>query len=659
MGAARHAPRKPMSGVTRTRVLARRNAAWNVAREWSESHDSLRLSHPCATVNPTDPTMSYGTLPSRFLNAMDNLPNPRAQLARRDARWEPVSSREFLRRVAGLSSAFAELGVKPGDRVGLFAANRPEWHAADFAINGAGAITVPVYFHESPDRMTYILKHCGAKVVFAAGQAQLEKLLSVRGSLPELENIVVADAGEGVPAECLRYETLIVGAGDKEISSYRLRAAQVLPGQLASIIYTSGTTGEPKGVMLTHTNFCSNVTDVGHDFRLNPAEDLALSFLPLSHVYGRTLDYIYIFQGCPVAYVPSTDEVAQAMLEVQPTVVAAVPRVFEKIYARMVEEGSKAKGLKRKIFNWAMKVAYQSVRWKASGGHASLAVKAQWLLANQLVYKKVRAGLGGRLRLISSGGAPLSKELAEFFWAVGVPIYQGYGLTETSPIVSSNYPVNRVGSSGKPIANVLVRAAQDGEIQVKGPCIMQGYYKNPEATREVTTPDGWFCTGDIGFVDDAGYLYITDRKKDLIKTSGGKFVAPQPIENSLKTSPYILNAMVVGDKRKFIAALIVPNPATVAARLADEGLKFSSNSEIAAHRRTHALIEDEIKRLTAHLAQYETIKRFALLPEDFTFDSGTLTFTLKLKRRVVEEKYRRIIESLYADVAEPRPILQN
>ena len=602
--------------------------------------------------------MSYGTLPSRFLNAMDNLPSPRAQMMHHQGRWEPVSSQEFLRRVAGLSSAFVELGVKPGDRVGLFSANRPEWHTADFAVNGAGAITVPIYFHESPDRMTYILKHCGAKVVFVTGQAQLEKLLSVRSNLPELENIVVADAGEGIPAECLRYETLIASAGATDISSYRLRASQVLPGQLASIIYTSGTTGEPKGVMLTHTNFCSNVTDVGHDFRLNPSEDVALSFLPLSHVYGRTIDYIYIFQGCPIAYVPSVDEVAQALLEVQPTVVAAVPRVFEKIYVRMVEQGSKNTGLKRKIFDWAMEVAGQSVRWKASGGHASPAVKLQWLLADQLVYKKVRAGLGGRLRLISSGGAPLSKELAGFFWAVGVPIYQGYGLTETSPIVSSNYPLNRVGSSGKPIANVQVRVAEDGEVQVKGPCIMQGYYKNPEATREVVSQDGWFSTGDLGHVDTDGYLYITDRKKDLIKTAGGKFVAPQPIENVLKTSPYILNAMVVGDKRKFIAALIVPNPTTVSARLADEGLKCSSHSELAAHPRTHVLIEEEIKRLTAHLAQYETIKRFALLPEDFTFDAGTLTFTLKLKRRVVEEKYRNVIESLYVDVAEPRPMLQ-
>jgi long-chain acyl-CoA synthetase len=438
-----------------------------------------------------------------------------------------------------------------------------------------------------------------------------------------------------------------------------MRASQVLPGQLASLIYTSGTTGEPKGVMLTHTNFCSNVTDVGHDFQLNPAEDVALSFLPLAHVYGRTMDYIYIFQGAALAYVESIDAVAQALQEVRPTITAAVPRFFEKIYARLVEQGSKNTGVKRMLFDWAMRVAEMSAQWRASQGHANLAVTLQQKLADALVYRKIRIGMGGRLRLISSGGAPLSKELAEFFWAVGIPIYQGYGLTETSPIVSSNYPENRMGSSGKPIPNVQVRAVEDGEILVKGPCVMQGYYKNPEATREVLGEDGWFRTGDIGHLDKDNYLFITDRKKDLIKTAAGKFVAPQPIENALKTSPYILNAMVVGDKRKFIVALIVPNPATVAAKAADQGIKFASNSKMAAHPWVYSLIDSEVKRLTIHLAQYETIKRFALLPEDFTFDNGSLTFTLKLKRRVVEQQYAAVIESLYAGVAEPRPILQD
>jgi long-chain acyl-CoA synthetase len=603
--------------------------------------------------------MNYGTLPSRLLSAIDNLPNPRAQMVRRDGRWEAISSQEFLRRVAGLSTALVELGVKPGDRVGLFSANRPEWHTADFAITGVGAVTVPVYFNESPDRTTYILKHCGAKVVFVVGVPQLKKLLAVRASLPELEQIVVADGGADVPSECLRYETLIAGASAADISSYRMRASQVLPGQLASLIYTSGTTGEPKGVMLTHTNFCSNVTDVGHDFQLNPAEDVALSFLPLAHVYGRTMDYIYIFQGAALAYVESIDAVAQALLEVRPTITAAVPRFFEKIYARLVEQGSKNTGVKRMLFDWAMRVAEMSAQRRASQSQADLAVTLQQKLSDALVYRKIRIGMGGRLRLISSGGAPLSKDLAEFFWAVGIPIYQGYGLTETSPIVSSNYPENRMGSSGKPIPNVQIRAAEDGEILVKGPCVMQGYYKNPEATREVLSEDGWFRTGDIGYVDKDNYLFITDRKKDLIKTAAGKFVAPQPIENALKTSTYILNAMVVGDKRKFIVALIVPNPATVGAKAADQGIKFVSNAELAAHPWVHALIDSEVKRLTVHLAQYETIKRFALLPEDFTFDNGSLTFTLKLKRRVVEQQYAAVIESLYADVSEPRPILQN
>src|SRR5882757_505578 len=267
--------------------------------------------------------MNYGTLPSRLLTVIDKLPNPRAQMIRRDGRWDPISSQEFLRRVAGLSTAFVELGVKPGDRVGLFSANRPEWHTADFAINGAGAVTVPVYFNESSDRMTYILKHCGAKVVFVVGAAQLRKLLNVRQELPELEQIILADGDAEVPGECLRYETLIAGASAPDISSYRLRSSQVLPGQLASIIYTSGTTGEPKGVMLTHANFCSNVTDVGCDFALRPSEDVAISFLPLAHVYGRTLDYIYLFQGVSVAYVEAMENVAQALKEIKPTVMAA------------------------------------------------------------------------------------------------------------------------------------------------------------------------------------------------------------------------------------------------------------------------------------------------------------------------------------------------
>jgi long-chain acyl-CoA synthetase len=600
--------------------------------------------------------MNYGTLPSRFLNAIDSRPNQRAQMVRHaDSIWESVSSAELLRRVSGLSMALVELGVKPGDRVALFAANRPEWHTADFAINGSGGVTVPIYFNESPERITYILKHSGARVIVVAGAEQLAKFLACRVQLPELEHVIVADAGSDVPTECLRYETLIATAAGAEIASYRMRAAQVLPGQLCSIIYTSGTTGEPKGVMLTHNNMSSNVTDSCATFDFDATTDSALSFLPLAHVYGRMLDYIYLFNGVTVAYVESIDLVAQALLEVRPTVIAAVPRFFEKIYSKLMEQGSKATGIKRKLFDSAIDVARRAAPWRTGAKGASPILKVQWALADKLVYKKIRAGTGGKLRMVFSGGAPLSKDLAEFFWSIGIPIYQGYGLTETSPILTSNYPKNRSGSSGRPIPNVLIRIANDGEILAKGPCVMQGYYKGIDATREVIDEEGWFHTGDIGYLDADNYLFITDRKKDLIKTAGGKFVAPQPIENALKTSPYITNAMIVGDQRRFVVALIVPNATTVFAKLQDQGAHFASNKEMAEHPAVRSLIEGEVKRLTAHLAQWETIKRFALLPDDFTFDNGSLTFTLKLKRRVVEKNYREIIDKLYADTSEPVP----
>jgi len=603
--------------------------------------------------------MSYASLPSRFLHAVDTFPSSRAQMVRRDQHWEAISSQELLRRVAGLAHAMVELGVKSGDRVGLFAPNCPEWHAADFAINGSGAVTVPVYFNESPDRMTYILNHCGAQVVFISGIRQLEKFILLRDQLEQVQHVIVAGAGQALPSEYLRYETLISSTGGAEIAAYRLRASQVLSSQLASIIYTSGTTGEPKGVMLTHSNFSSNVTDTCREFDIKPETDLAVSFLPLAHVYGRMLDYLYIFQGCPLAYVEVVEDVAQALLEVHPTVLAAVPRFFEKIYARLMEKGTRSTGFRRKIFDFSMRTARESASWRCGEGSAGLLLRLKWVIADRLVYSKVRAGTGGRLRVVMSGGAPLSKSLGEFFWAIGIPIYQGYGLTETSPVLTSNYPRNRVGSSGQPIANVQIRIADDGEILAKGPCIMQGYYKSPESTRETFTEDGWFKTGDIGFLDKDNYLFITDRKKDLLKTAAGKFVAPQPIENTLKTSPYILNAMVVGDQRKFVVALLVINPVTVAAKLAEEGVSFSSDAEMAAHPRTYVLIESEVGRLTPHLAQYETIKRFALLPDDFTFDSGTLTFTMKLKRRVVERQYRDLIDKLYADAFEHRPLVRD
>jgi long-chain acyl-CoA synthetase len=359
------------------------------------------------------------------------------------------------------------------------------------------------------------------------------------------------------------------------------------------------------------------------------------------------VDYLHIFGGIAVAYVPAVEQVSQALLELHPTVMSAVPRVFEKIYARVMEQGGKTTGVKRKLFDWSMRLASKVALWRCGEKDVSLALKAQWALADRLVYKKIRSATGGHLRVVLSGGAPLAQPLAEFFWAIGVPIYQGYGLTETSPVLTSNYPRNRIGSSGRAIANVELRIAEDGEILAKGPCVMQGYYQNPVATREVLDEEGWFRTGDIGYIDKDGYLFITDRKKDLLKTAGGKFVAPQPIENALKTSPYILNAMVIGDKRKFVVALIVPNRGSIESKAAAEQVVLGSNVEMVDDPFVRKLIESEVQRLTAHLAQYETIKRFALLPDDFSFDNGSLTFTLKLKRRVVEQQYHEVIEALY------------
>lgn len=600
--------------------------------------------------------MAYAPLPQRFLEAVDRYANPRAQLFKTGGEWQATSAAEMLRRVAALAHALAALGVGPGDRVGLFSPNRPEWHIVDFAVLGLGAVDVPIYFNEAPDRIVYILNDSGAKVAVAIGEEQARRLLEVRHRLTSVQHMIVGAAPAEMDHDVLRYETLTTGGSDAQIAEYRRRAAEVKLEQLASLLYTSGTTGEPKGVMLTHYNLSSNATDALCGITFRAQDDVGLSFLPLSHVYERLIDYTYLFHGVTVAYVERMEALPAALTEVRPTLMAAVPRVFEKIYAGIMDRAAQATGLKRKLFDWAVRVARQAVPWRGYGRPVSLWVKLQWWLANLLVYPKIRAGLGGRIRRMNSGAAPIGRELLEFFWAVGIVIYQGYGLTETSPVVATNREgENRLGSVGRPIPNVEVRIAEDGEILVRGPCVMQGYYNKPEETRAAFTEDGWFKTGDIGRLDEDGYLYVTDRKKDLIKTAAGKFVAPQPIENRLKTSPYIANAVVVGDRHKFVVALLVPNFAAIEARAREHGLAFHSRAELAAHPWVHELLAQEVDRLTVDFAQYERPKRFAVLDHDFSFDGGQLTYTMKLRRRVIEQRYGEVIASLYADVEEPRP----
>src|SRR5580704_11799785 len=594
--------------------------------------------------------MAYPTLTEKLLNAVDRMPNDRAFSLRSNGRWEPTSSAEFLRRVAGLSNALEQLGVKTGDRVGLFAPNRPEWHVADFAILGLGAADVPIYFNESPERIVYILNHAGVEVVIVVGEMQSRRLLECRSRLASVKHIICAAAPADLGDDILRFETLMAATGDAAIAEYRLRAARVTSDQIATVIYTSGTTGDPKGVMLTHNNLSSNEETSVEPYRMTPA-DRAVSFLPLSHVYERVTAYAYLFHGVSVAYVERMEDLPQALLEVHPTLAAAVPRVFEKLYANILQKGRESTGAKRKIFDWSVRVAREAVRWKAYGEEAPSWLHVRWRIADRIVYSKIRDGIGGRFRAFISGGGPLSRELAEFFWAVGVPVYQGYGLTESSPVVSANYPgANRVGTVGQPIEHVNVRIAEDGEILVQGPCVMKGYYLKPEDTSAVISAGGWLATGDIGRLDEEGFLYVTDRKKDLFKTAAGKFVAPQPIENLLKGSPFILNAVLVGDAYKFIAALIVPNFANVEVAAREQGRTFASHAQLAADPWVHELIGREVTHVNLKLAQYETIKRFALLDHDFTFDGGQLTYTLKLKRRVIAERYASVIHELYAEM---------
>jgi long-chain acyl-CoA synthetase len=597
----------------------------------------------------------YPALTKHFLDALDRFANPRAQMYRTEAGWQSISAGEMLRRVAGLAKALAELGVQKGDRVGLFAPNCPEWHVADFAIQGLGAVNVPIYFNESHDRLVYILNDSGARVLFVAGAAQAAKISECRSRLPGVEHVIVAAPESASNGNVLRYEALIATCGDAGVAEYRRRALSVTGDDLATIIYTSGTTGEPKGVMLSHSNLSSNAIDAANGHQLLPS-DVALEFLPLAHVYERTAAYTYLFNGVALAYVERIEDVPQALLEVHPTVAAAVPRFFEKIYANILEKGHRESGIRRNIFDWALHVAQESVPWRAYGKGASPGLKLKWALADRLVFSKIRLGLGGDPQRFSAGGAPLAPELSEFYSSIGIAIHQGYGLTETSPVVTANTPgANKIGTVGRSIPHVQVKIAEDGEILVKGPNVMQGYYHKPEATREAFTSDGWFRTGDIGRLDEDGYLTITDRKKELLKTAAGKFVAPAPIENTLKTSPYITNAIVVGDTRKFVSVLIVPNFANIEAASRKAGHDFATPSQMTNDPWVHDLLSHEIERLTAPLAQYEKPKRFAILEQDFTYAGGELTYTMKMKRRVIEQRYQDVIARLYADVEEPRP----
>ena len=600
-----------------------------------------------------DELRTLAALPFHFVGR-----HPKPALMRRcrgDA-VEELSTQELFDRIRDFSLGLGTLGVEPGDRVAILSDSRPEWVISDLAALTAGAVTAPIYPTLPETQVRYILADSGARVVVVADETQAAKVRAVWDELPELSALVIMEpAGEPEAAGGAsgREELSLVeatGRGHRRLMTeeglgreYKERAAAIEPEQLATIIYTSGTTGEPKGVMLTHGNVASNVMDGGAVVRVD-SEDAALSFLPLSHAFERAVVFLYLYHGVTVTFAESLDTVARDLGTVKPTVMTGVPRVYEKFHARVHEAVAGAPAVRRRLFHWAVGVGRRRAHAQLAGRSVALPVRLQLGLAERLVLSKVRGRLGGRLRFVVSGSAPLSTPIAEFFFAIGIPVAEGYGLTETAPTLTVN-PIERpkLGTVGPAIRNVELRIADDGEVLARGPNVMQGYYGKPEATADVMR-DGWFCTGDIGSLDDDGYLTILDRKKELIVTAGGKNIAPNPIEAELKRSPLVAEAVLIGDRRPYVSALLVPDFAALAAHTGDEG---GSREEIVEREDVVALFDEVVDRVNSELARYEQIKRSALLPAEFGIATGELTPTLKVKRRVVAERWSDAIDRLY------------
>lgn len=557
-------------------------------------------------------------------------------------RWESLSFEEVGRRVRELALGLYELGIRPGDRAAIWSENRPEWNLADLAVLAIGAIDVPIYANESPSQAEFIVSDSGARVVFTSS-TYLEKARRACGGALV---ICFDGAGDVLSLADLADRGRAVFGRDAGLFERLWRA--VGPEDVATLIYTSGTTGVPKGVMLTHRNLARNALRSAKWLGFTEPGQIALSYLPLAHIFERSAWYTYMHSGAVVAYAESMDALLRNMLEVRPTVMTSVPRFFEKVYARLVERGLEAPFPRRQIFFWALDVAKRWAKRKDEGKPAGLLLGFERWAADLLVYRKLREALGGRLRVFISGGAPLAPEIGYLFMGIGLTILQGYGLTETSPLVSCNTESrNRIGTVGPVVEGVSVKIAEDGEILVKGDNVMKGYYNRPEEDRAAFTEDGWFRTGDLGYIDDAGFLVITDRKKDLIKTSGGKYVAPQKIESMIKASHFVSQVVVVGNGRKYPVALIVPNMEALRSYAQVKGISYGDDRELISRPEILDLMMRQVEKHTSGLAQFERIKRIALLEREFGVESGELTLTLKPRRSLIEERYREIIDGLY------------
>lgn len=573
--------------------------------------------------------------------------SPSAILTKADGKYGPISAQELERRACRLQFALLDMGLERGSPCALLSENRWEWAVSDFAMMTAGIVSVPIYPTLEAEQIQYLLGHAEARAILLSDAEQLEKVMGSWSSLPLLDRAIVFDRIDTDDERIHSIDALIGGEplSSRERERFEASISAVEPNDLASIIYTSGTTGVPKGVMLSHANFATNVRDAPIEV---DQQDVCLSFLPLCHVAERIADYVYFEGGATVAYAESLETVPLNMQEVRPTVAVGVPRFFEKVYARVMAAMEQAPPLRRKLFEWAVSVGREASPAKLAGKPLGGLLRWKLLLAEKLVFKKLRGRLGGRMRLFVSGAAPLARHLAEFFYAVGLPICEAYGLTETSPVVSANTLESiKFGTVGRAIPNVEVKIAEDGEILVRGPNVMQGYYKMEEQTAEVMS-ENWFHTGDIGNIDEEGYLSITDRKKDLLKTSGGKYIAPAPIENRLKISAFIAAAVVIAEQRNFPSALIVPDFEKLRSWAEAEGLAFANDAALVGDPRTGRRIMEDVVKLCADLPRYEQIKKIAVLDREFTIGDGEITPTMKVRRRAVESRYARQIESMYA-----------
>jgi len=594
-----------------------------------------------------------GTLPQTlnelFTSAVDRLRDSEFLRFKRDGAWRSLTFGEVARRVRELALGLRSLGIEKGERIAIWSENRPEWNLSDLASLAIGAIDVPIYATQAPAQVEYILADSESRVLFVSA-AFAKQALEIKTRLPFLEFVVTFDAASDGLIDIEQLVDRGRSSSAEQPGLYEGLWRSASASDLATILYTSGSTGDPKGVMLTHRNLTANVLNSASLLEVKEERELALTYLPFTHIFERAVWYLYAHLGATIAYAESIEAVARNLIEVRPTAMTSVPRMFEKIYARILERGLSAGFPKRQIFLWSLAVGRRWAEKKDRGERIGTLLELEHKIADVLVFKKWREAVGGRMRLFISGGAPLAPEIAYLFLAAGLPILQGYGLTETSPSVSCNTPSrNRIGTVGPVIDGVQVRIAPDGEILVKGDTVMSGYYNRPAENLEAFTPDGWFRTGDVGHIDPDGFLIITDRKKDLIKTSGGKYIAPQRVESLIKSSRFVSQVVVVGNARKFASALIVPNLELLRSYAQLKGIEHKEPSDLLTNARIVDLMERQLEKYTAELARYEKVKKFALLEHEFTTESGDLTPTLKPRRSVIEKKYASVIDQLYEE----------